>query len=783
MKISGINAFFEKFGRFQIKNRWAFLIVLFVFSVVSSLGLYKLKLSNGEDDWFDNWDQVKMNQDHFEEIFGSCDSVIAFIRSDDVFDPEVLEMIDALGERLLDEVPYASSVTSLTELSIPVGTDEGFEVTNPFEDGVPTDKAELQKKKEFILSRESLVNAIVSEDATETFIVLNMEQYSEDIMTAKNKIAPAAMKIFDDPQFKSDKYEILPSGFSYCEYEEEIAMMSQCVSRIVIGFLVMLLCLIVFIRSFRGVAVPAIATVFGIASMIGISSWMNIEGNTILIILVVLLSMALAVGYSVHYINSFKMLFRRTGNRKESCVAAVRESGWPILFTVITTMGGMLSFYASGLRPMRWVAGISAACVFGVYIYVMLLLPVFYSFGKDREPDIKANAEGNTNADITIEKMGTHIINKKWISVIAGFAIMILCIPGIMKIEINMNYSDMMGEKIPYIARLLKIARSQLGSQYGYDVLIEYEDEDSIKNPEVLKNMDELTKRIGTLRMTKISNSKPRVSSVTKIVKEMNRTLNEDREEMYVIPDDEEFVSQIMLLYEISGGNDLYEYVSEDFRAAYLHVEMHDYSANECMHDVEKVELWLKELFPDAKTSGIVGEVMQYAAMNEKLVKGSVKSIGSSLLIICILLIIAFGSVKTGLIAMIPNIAPVILIGAVMGFAEYSLDMITALIMPMILGIAVDDTIHFTNHIKYYFELTGNYRTAVLNSYREIGKSMIMTTVILCAMFGVFMTSQMAALVKIGSLSVIGMASALIADYTLTPVLIYMTKPFGKEKK
>lgn len=782
MKVAKINEWFEKFGRFQLKHRLVFLLCLLVFTIVSSAGLYKLKLDNGEDEWFDDWETTKLNQDHFEEIFGSCDSVIAFVQADDVFDPEVLNMLDRLGHRLENEVPYADSITSLVNLNIPVGTEDGFEVANPFEDGIPSDPAALAEKKAFILGRESLVNALVSADATETFLVLNLEQYSDTLTEAMNKIAPAAMAVFNDPEFKSDKYVIRPAGLSYTEYEEEAAMINQCITRIAIGFVVMIICLILFIRSFRGVVVPAIATIFGITSMLGISAWMDITGNTVMIILVVLLSMALAVGYSVHYINSFKMAFRKTGNRKEACISGVRESGWAILFTVITTMGGMLSFYASGLRPMRWVAGISAACVFGVYLYVMMLLPIFYSFGKNREPDAKASQEGSTNADLGIEKMGQHILNKKWITVVASVLVIAACIPGICRIKINMNYSDMMGEKTPYIARLLTIARSQLGSQYGYEVLIEFDEEDAIKNPEVLKKMDILTERIGTLKQTKISNGKPRVSSVTKIVKEMNRTLSGDSPDAYVIPDDEDMVSQIMFLYEISGGTDLYQYVSEDFRAAYLHVEMHSYDAENCVSDVAQVEQWVKELFPDKKAGGVVGEVMQYAAMNGKLVRGSVKSIGTSFLIIFILLLIAFMSFRTGFIAMLPNVAPVILIGGIMGYANVPLDMITALIMPMILGIAVDDTIHFTNHIKYQFELTGNYRQAILNSYREIGKSMIMTTVILCAMFAVFMTSSMSALVRIGYMSVIGLGGALVADYTLTPVLMLITKPFGKEK-
>ena len=782
MQVKKINDWFEKFGRFEVKHRWGFIIGLIIITLVGCLGLPRLKLDNGEEDWFDNWDTVKKNQDHFESIFGSTDTLMAHITADDVFDPECLDMIDRLGDRLLNEVPYADSITSLMELSVPIGTEDGFEVTSPFEDGVPSNPEELEEKKAFILSRESLRNVLVSDDCTETWLIVNLEQYSESLDEAMQKIAPPAMSIFNSDEFKSDKWTIRPAGLSYTEYEEEKATIEQCVSRIAIGFVVMLLFLIIFVRSFRGVVVPTIATVGAICTTLGFSAWLNIKGNNTMILVTVLLAMALAVGYAVHYINSFKMHFRKTGKRKESIVMGVRDSGWALFFTVVTTMGGMLSFLSAGIRPMRWVGGITAAAVFVVFVYTMILLPCLYSFGKDKEPDPKfVDTAGSTQSDLRVEAMGKAIINKKWITVIATAVVLIACIPGLLKINVNMNYSEMMGERTPYIKRLMDITRSQLGSQYSYEVLIEYDDEDAIKDPQVLKNMDELSRRIGTLSMTKISNGKERVSSVTKVIKEMNRTLNGDDPDFYVIPDDQDLVSQIMFLYEISGGADLYDYVSEDFKAAYLHVELSGYDGEECVQNVRQVEAWVKELFPEASTAGVVGEVMQYAEMNGKLVRGSIKSIGTSLLIILILLILAFTSIKTGFIAMIPNIAPIALIGGVMGYFGINLDMITAMIMPMILGIAVDDTIHFTNHIKYHFELTGNYKKAILASYREIGKTMIMTTVILCAMFFIFLFSTMTVLVRLGYLSIIGLGSALIADYTITPVLIYLCKPFGKE--
>ncbi len=783
MQVKKINDWFEKFGRFEVKHRWGFIIGLLILTVVCSIGLSRLKLDNGDEDWLDDWETTKINQDHFESIFGSTDSLMAHIKAKDVFEPEVLQMIDELGDELLNNVPYASSVTSLMELSIPVGTEEGFEVTSPFDDGVPANSEELAQKKAFILSRQSLINSLVSEDCTETWLIINLEQYSESLSEAKDKIAPAAIQVFSNPKYKSDKWEIRPAGLSYTEYEEEKSTMQQCISRIIIGFIVMLVFLIIFIRSLRGVVVPSIATVGALCTTLGASAWLNIKGNNSMILVTVLLSMALAVGYAVHYVNSFKMYYRKTGNRKESVILGVRDSGWALFFTVITTMAGMLSFLSAGVRPMRWVGGITAAAVLAVFIFEIILLPCLYSFGKNKEPDPTfVETAGSTKSDLRVEAMGKSILNTKWVTVIVSAVVVAVMIPGLFKIKVNMNYADMMGERTPYIKRLMEITRSQLGSQYSYEVLVEYNDEHSLKNPQVLKNMDELASRIGTLSQTKISNGKPRVSSVTKIVKEMNRTLNGDDPAEYKIPDDQDLVSQEMFLYEISGGNDLYDYVSEDFKAGYLHIELADYNGDEIVQNMDSVKVWIAELFPDASNAGIVGEVVQFAHMNKKLVSGSIKSIGTSLLIILILLILAFTSFRTGIIAMIPNVAPVVIIGGIMGYAGVNLDMITAMIMPMILGIAVDDTIHFTNHIKYHYELTGDYRSAVLNSYREIGKTMIMTTTILCAMFFIFLFSTMAVLVNIAWLSIVGFASALIADYTITPVLLYIAKPFKNNK-
>ena len=784
MQVSRVNKVFARPGRFQIKFRWLILLVTILVTFIACLGLPQLQMTSSAEEWFDDWDKVKIDQAHFNDVFGSDDGYMVMVRANDVFAFEVLSAIDRLSKRLENEVPYADRVVSLTHnLSIPIANDEGFEVIDPFESGIPTNSAQLAAKKSLIMSRESLVNNIVSDDAKETWVILSLKSYEGGIDFGKDSIAPFARNVILSDEFKSDKFEMLPTGMSYTEMEENEVISRECAIRIGIGFAVMLACLILFVRSLRGVIVPAIATVGGIASVLGVNAWLGIIGDESMVALPVLLGMALSVGYSIHYINSFRMHFRRTGNRRESVINAVEETGWPILFTVITTVASLISFLFAGIRPIRWIGGISAGIVFMVYLYVIILIPIFMSFGKNTKPDpTQVKTAGATKADILFEFFGRKVCRHSGIIAAISAAIMLLQIPGVMNIDVNMDYTKTMGEKIPFVTRLMDMLSGKLGSLYDFNVMVEFNESDALKNPANMKRIEALEQKLGTLQLTKISGDKPRVQSVTRLVKEMNRTLNSDSTEYYKIPDAQDMLTQLLFLYEISDADALFERMDEDYKTTFIHIELSGYDAKKIVEDLNSAKSYATQIFPDAKTS-IVGEVVNYAEMNGKLVNGLLRSFGGSFVIIAIMMILAFGSIKAGLIGMIPNVAPVLLIGGVMGYSGMPLDMITMIVMPMILGIAVDDTIHMNNHIKYGYERTGSYKKALLLSYREIGKTMGMTTFILCAMFFVFIFSPMGALHNVGLLSIIGLAAALVADYTLTTALVYVTKPYGREKQ
>lgn len=785
MRVTQLNSFFRTLGTLQLKYRSVVLAVFALITVVCCAGLSKFKIVNGSDGWYGDADKLKINKDKYEKIFGNSHSVGILFESEDVFSEESLKVIESIGNRMLSEIPFADKLSSLIEVDVPIGNEEGFEVVKPFGNGIPSDPESLKKGRDIIMrgteKTNALINTMVSEDGRETWISLTLLPYTGDVDEASYSVGYALYDIINSDEFKSENYTLYGTGQPYYDALEEIYEVPDLLLRVGLGFVVMVLFLIIFVRTPLGVIIPTFATTGAIASVLGGMSYFNVKADTSLLTLPILLGMALSIGYSIHYINIFKIEFRRTGKRKDSCVKVVEECGWPVFFTVLTTIASLISFALVDMKPVSWVGKTSSLVVLAVYVYIAVLIPIFMSFGKDRSPDTRTQ-NGCTKIDMAFAKWADVAWKKRWLVIAVSAVVFAICIPNIFKITVNTDYIQTVGIKVPYIRQLKSLLEKTLGNQYSYSIMISYDEEDSFKQPEKMKSLEEFQKFLGTLSLTKISGETPRVNSIIDIIKEMYRALNEGKDEYYIIPEDEYVLAQIMELSSIELNKDFSICMDDEFKVVAIEVDMKLFSENEALENVSEINQKFAELFPDAECT-ILGDMIEYAEMSRRMVRGELKSFGFSFIIIAVMLIIAFSSIRTGLIAMIPNIAPVIIIAAVMGRCNFPLDFVTVTVMPMILGIAVDDTIHLTTHLKYGLEKHGSYITAMEDACREIGTSMFMSTFILCSIFAVYVFSPIKYLFVIGILSITGLATALIADYTITPVLLYIIKPFGKEKK
>ena len=111
-----------------------------------------------------------------------------------------------------------------------------------------------------------------------------------------------------------------------------------------------------------------------------------------------------------------------------------------------------------------------------------------------------------------------------------------------------------MGTRIPYVKRIYEITHSQLGAYFNYNVMLTFKEADAVKKPENLKKLEELSRLISGFKLTKLNNGVPKIFSILDVVKDMNQTMHADDPAFYTIPEDEDLLTQLLFLYEISGG-------------------------------------------------------------------------------------------------------------------------------------------------------------------------------------------------------------------------------------
>ena len=477
-----------------------------------------------------------------------------------------------------------------------------------------------------------------------------------------------------------------------------------------------------------------------------------------------------------HLYNFFKTRFVETGRRKASITDAVGETGWGVLLSGLTTIAAMMTFLAMSIVPMKAIGLNTSLCLLSVLLTCLVVTPVLLSLGRDRKPHANMSHSFEGYVGDHFERFGGFVIRNHRRIVVVSLVLTLFCGIGLFSIEPAFDVEKTMGCKVEYVKKFLDLCDTELGSMYSYDLMITLPHADDAKKPENLKRLDKLATITEGYLLTK------RHNSVTDIIKDMNCTLNGGKQQFYRIPDDADMVAQLLLLYENAGGTESEYWMDYDYRRLRLQVEIKNYNSNEAEKEMDALQAEARRLFPQAHIS-MVGNIPQFTVMQQYVERGQMWSMLLSVLVIGVILVLVFSSWKVGLVGMIPNLAPAVIVGGMMGWLDYPLDMMTASLIPMILGIAVDDTIHFINHSHVAYDRCGDYGGAIRSTFRTEGLAIVMSTVVVSATFAGFMSSNATQMVNWGILAVAGMVSALLADLFLTPILFKYLRVFGKEKK
>jgi predicted RND superfamily exporter protein len=298
----------------------------------------------------------------------------------------------------------------------------------------------------------------------------------------------------------------------------------------------------------------------------------------------------------------------------------------------------------------------------------------------------------------------------------------------------------------------------------------------------MLHAVDALQTRIESEYAAQIS----RTWSLADIVKDTNQLMNSNDAAFYRVPDTEAMISQLLYLFNSANPDDRRSLVSDDYSRSHITLNAYNAGSYQYQQFFDEIGLLIDEVFEPLREDfpalevRMTGSIPLMMRATDEIAQSQYSSFGLALGVICVIMMLTLGSIQGGLLSIIPNLIPAFLSFGLMGLLGIPLDTDTLMIAPVIIGIAVDDTIHFMTHYRLELIRTRSMALALKSTVEDVGTAVIFTTMVLGMGFAIMGFSDYLGIAKIGIFGSLAIFLALLCDLFLIPALLHVFKPdFG----
>jgi predicted RND superfamily exporter protein len=402
----------------------------------------------------------------------------------------------------------------------------------------------------------------------------------------------------------------------------------------------------------------------------------------------------------------------------------------------------------------------------------MLVLPLMLRWWPIPKRLRKSAFESGAEADAgdviphLMDWLGHFNVRHRRAILLAAGLVCVVSLAGWLKLRVDTDFIMLLPKDSAVRQRIEDVNRS-LGGALNFYVVVDTGRADGVKDPAVLR-------RIAALQDYLASTGKvAKTVSAADYIRTMHREMNGGDPAFEIVPDNADTIAQYMLLLE---GQEFAKFV--DFEAAGTNVVVrHNLTGSYAIGGLRReIEDYVAREFPATLSARPTGESILTNNAVDFLAVNELTSLSSTFVIIGLIHAVLFMSFKAGLLSMIPNLVPVLAVYGLMGLLGIPLDISTAIIATMAIGVAVDDTVH--HMVTYSRQLREHHdqERAMFHTLRVQGRPIIYVSLALVATFLVLPFASLHTTQQFGLLAAFAMAMALIGELTLTPVLMYSTR-------
>jgi predicted RND superfamily exporter protein len=745
------------------ESLYRFRIPLFLLSmlllVVSAIGLKNTVLVTDYKEFFNQDDPYLNAYLDLQDNYDGADHITFLIRSEDgsLFTKDTLKTLKVFTEKAW-ELPFTTRVDSITNYQHSYAEGDSLIVEDLVDEIEQFDAAKIARVSAIATTDKTLVNRLISPSGDSTAIHVSMI-IPDPLIDSTNEMMSKARELVSRIKAEAPHLTIYLSGVSAVNHAFGEIAEQDGATMLPLMFLIILVICGLLLRSLASVALVLFIIIASILTSLGLAGWMGIPLNNINIIAPNII-LTLAVTDSVHLLTSFFKDSRTGMDKVEALKRSLEMNIRPIFLTSLTTILGFLSLNFNESPPFRSLGNITAMGVAAAFIYSLLALPFLMALLSPAKK-VKAKEAINFDGYLTLLFRNRNIV--LW--VVLASSILLASFSTLNKLnDDNIDYFDQSTE----IWQAANFSDKNIGGPLLLEYGLDSGQQSGIYDPAYLAKVDAFSQWLG------MQPDVVHVNSFTDVLKRINRNMQGDQDGNYALPDSRELAAQYTLLYELSlpYGLGLTNQVTLNKEATRLSVIMHKVKADRMIELNEQSLQWLQNNAPEISTEGASVNLM-FAHLGHENLNSMIKGSIIIVMVIALTLVITLGSLRFGLISMVPNLLPPLVMFGIWGLLIGEINFGAAAVFSIAIGIIVDDTVHMLS--KYEFARNQHKLSAedaIRYVFKHTGFALIITTTAIALGFFALSFSLLDLNKSMGLMVSSTVVIALILDFVLLPVLL-----------
>lgn len=750
----------DRIANAVVKFPWLFIALFIAISAYFASWMPKAEIDPEVKNQLPHDFPARQNLDKIEKLFGGTDMIVMVLSADDVLAPAPLKRTKAISKQM-ERVKEFDKVISLFTLKQIKGEDEAM-IVDPAVKRIPKSEKRREKLRADLRDNDLVYGSVVSTDFKHTAIVgfMNFKATDETAIARVNQI------IADNPGPEPVHIAGLP--FLRIHLAKDIKGDMQRFLPVGIG--IMLVFLFICFRQLRGVLLPTTVTIMAILVAMGLIPLLGWKIQLVMIILPVFL-IAVANDYGIHVFARYQEDNKPDANltSKELAHRGITELGAPVLATAVTTAVGVLCLLTHIIVPAKKMGVLAAIGVTYALAGSLLFIPAVLAVLPRARPVLGKDEKGEEKLSVLDRLLRRTAIAavRHPRGILVGVVIFVLAVAsGIPRIIVDTNPANFYDPDTA-VARGNDIVNDNLGGATAISIVAEGD----IKDPAVMKQIDRLEKHMEAHPSVDIT------ASIAKIVREMNEVMNEGDEAFNKIPDTRDAIAQYFLLYSMSGDPDDFDkLVDFPYKHAQLTARINDTSTTVSKGVVEYVEQYLKDN-PDNVFTVVGGFADLLAELVREIVRGQVLSLLLSMVLVAVLVALLFRSLMAGILAATPLALTMLLLFGLMGYLGIELNIPTAMLSSIMIGVGVDYTIHYLWRYRKERQAGAEPGQAVTTALTTSGRGIVFNALSVVVGFAVLIISTFFPVRFFGILVVVSISACLVGALVVLPAISLIFRP------